>query len=212
VIACAYQRCVLVNTALAALPLQRSCPAIPARCMCMASRWWARDYESALHTGCGNAAFVASYLQCACPALVHTVCGSVAVTSGVCCGDVLSTWHVHASGRFGGVTGSCQYWSITVGGDSFACMPSLVCRGRVTLSSCLHDRCCIFVYRFSVIMQVRVRSLHNRNSVTYVTGCICKRLLNRTPRSTLGQCICASLDAPGGWVTLLSCFRAKGNL
>jgi hypothetical protein len=32
-------------------------------------------------------------------------------------------------------------WSITVGGDSFACMPSLVCRGRVTLSSCLHDRC-----------------------------------------------------------------------
>jgi hypothetical protein len=33
-----------------------------------------------------------------------------------------------------------------VGGDSFACMPSLVCRGRVTLSSSLHDRCCIFVY------------------------------------------------------------------
>jgi hypothetical protein len=36
-----------------------------------------------------------------------------------------------------------------VGGDSFACVPSLVCRGRVTLSSCLHDRCCIFVYTVS---------------------------------------------------------------
>jgi hypothetical protein len=41
---------------------------------------------------------------------------------------------------------TCHQWSVTVGGDSFACMPSLVCSGRVTLSSCLHDRCCIFVY------------------------------------------------------------------
>jgi hypothetical protein len=31
-------------------------------------------------------------------------------------------------------------WSITVGGDSFVCVPSLVCRGRVALLACF--ACC----------------------------------------------------------------------
>jgi hypothetical protein len=39
-----------------------------------------------------------------------------------------------------------QQWSVTRGGDSFACMPSLACKGRVTLLACFaqyHVRCAL---------------------------------------------------------------------
>jgi hypothetical protein len=51
--------------------------------------------------------------------------------------------------------------SVTVGGDSFACVPSLVCRGRVTLPACF--ACCavsiycaaLLLYRFFTSTQLR---------------------------------------------------------
>jgi hypothetical protein len=42
---------------------------------------------------------------------------------------------------------TCQQWSITVGGDSFACVPSLVYRGWVTLLVCFAS-CAVYFHMY----------------------------------------------------------------